>query len=252
MTADAPSLILVVPCYNEAARFDQAAFAAVVPRWPNVSFLFVDDGSTDETRSVLERAAAALGRHAVVLSLQGNRGKAEAVRQGMLAAFAQRPDCAGYWDADLATPFEVLPDFFAVLDARPQTDIVLGSRIQLLGHHIVRSSLRHYVGRVFATGASHAIDLRVYDTQCGAKIFRNTERVRQVFATPFQTRWVFDVELLGRYVDADGAAGRAARIDRLYELPLAAWTDVPGSKVRLRDGWRAFIDLARVHRGRYR
>ena len=252
MTTAAASLMLVVPCYNEAARFDPAAFAAAVRRWPNVSFLFVDDGSTDGTRTVLERAAAALAPHAVVLSLQENRGKAEAVRQGMLAAIAQGPDLAGYWDADLATPFDALPDFFTVFADRPETEIVLGSRVQLLGRHIVRSNVRHYVGRVFATGASLAIDLRVYDTQCGAKIFRASERVRQLFATPFLTRWVFDVELLGRYVDADGAAGRAARIDRLYELPLTTWTDVPGSKVRLRDGWRAFIDLARVRMARRR
>jgi len=38
----------------------------------------------------------------------------------------------------------------------------------------------------------------VYDTQCGAKFFKNTEIIRETLKTPFVTRWAFDVEILGR------------------------------------------------------
>ena len=58
MVGAAPmSLIVVVPCYNEAARLRPAGFAPLLER-EGVGILFVDDGSTDETRRALEALAA--------------------------------------------------------------------------------------------------------------------------------------------------------------------------------------------------
>jgi GT2 family glycosyltransferase len=56
-----------------------------------------------------------------------NMGKAEAVRQGMLAAFAGGAELAGYWDADLATPLDAIGDFVSALDSDPGVDVVLGA-----------------------------------------------------------------------------------------------------------------------------
>ena len=127
--------------------------------------------------------------------------------------------------------------------ARPSVEVVIGSRVKLLGRRIVRHAWRHYVGRVFATGASLALGLAVYDTQCGAKLFRASDLARSVFATPFRSRWVFDVEILARYVAALGREQAAARI---VELPLDTWIDVPGSKVRSWHATRAVFDLVRI------
>src|SRR5262249_60682489 len=92
---------------------------------------------------------------------------------------------------------------------------------------------RHSLGRLFATTASTALGLAIYDTQCGAKLFRATPEVMALFAEPFATRWIFDVELLGRLVHA--RRGRPLpQPDRVIsEFPLMAWPAVAGSDVRL-------------------
>jgi glycosyltransferase involved in cell wall biosynthesis len=241
-------VILVVPCFNEAARLQPAAFERALAATSALHLLFVDDGSVDGTAEVLAAVAARMPSRAEVLRLSANRGKAEAVRQGVLLAFRRQPGYIGFWDADLATPLEAVPDFLALLDRRAGIDIVLGSRALLLGRDIRRRAGRHYFGRVFATAASLALGLPVYDTQCGAKVFRVNERTTHLFDDPFVARWSFDVELLARYLAAPDGSG--ASPERLYELALRQWHDIPGSKVRLRDVPRAFGDLVRVHRRR--
>jgi glycosyltransferase involved in cell wall biosynthesis len=244
-----PPFCLVVPCFNEAARLNERAFLACLETTAALRILFVDDGSADETRAVLDRIARAAPGRAAVLPMARNVGKAEAVRQGVLQAAGEEPSYIGYWDADLATPLQAIDDFLAVLGRRQTVDIVLGSRARLLGREIRRRAVRHYFGRVFATAASLALGLPVYDTQCGAKMFRVNERTIRVFERPFASRWSFDVELIARYLDApDGAAAP----QRIYELALRQWHDVPGSKVRLRDVPRAFGDLLRVRRLHHR
>jgi putative flippase GtrA len=162
-----------------------------------------------------------------------------------LAATASGADLAGYWDADLATPLEAIPDFIDVLDEHPETELVLGARVSLLGREIERKALRHYLGRVFATCASLVLDLPVYDTQCGAKLMRCDVNTQVLFEEPFGSRWIFDVEMLARYLH-----GRETP-HQIRELPLDRWTDVAGSKVKPIDFLRALGELIRVHR-RYR
>jgi hypothetical protein len=86
--------------------------------------------------------------------------------------------------------------------------------------------------------------LPVYDTQCGAKLFRGGPDSAALFAEPFQTRWLFDVELIARLGKRRADAGGAARA--IYEVPLPEWRDVPGSKVKPKDYLRGLGDLARI------
>jgi glycosyltransferase involved in cell wall biosynthesis len=237
--------IIVVPCYNEAQRLDAEAFVEHARQAGDQHFLFVDDGSRDATEDVLQQMCARLPEKLSSLQLAQNSGKAEAVRQGMLAALDRQPDIVGYWDADLATPLAAIDDLQQIFRARHQVNIVMGSRVKLLGRAIERKLARHYIGRVFATLASFVLRLPVYDTQCGAKLFRANDTTRTLFATAFRTSWVFDVEMLGRYVQLVGPAQAEATI---VEYPLTAWMDVPGSKLRLRHGLRAAWDLLLIRR----
>jgi dolichyl-phosphate beta-glucosyltransferase len=237
---------LVVPCFNEEKRLDVGALRSATLPGHDLELVLVDDGSRDGTRAVLE--AIAKGRPGThVLALEKNSGKAEAVRRGVLDALGRKPEAVGFWDADLATPLSELPAFVEVLDAQPDVDIVIGSRVKLMGRVIERQTWRHYAGRLFATAASVALDLPVYDTQCGAKLFRATPLLARVFEMPFLARWVFDVEIIARFMAYDPrGAGHVAR--SLVELPLRTWIDVSGSKLRASDFARSAMDLARIRR----
>jgi dolichyl-phosphate beta-glucosyltransferase len=240
-----PDVVVVVPCYNEAARLDRAAFRDFRLPGRRLRFCFVNDGSRDDTLAVLRGLCTGQPDLGLVLDLSPNRGKAEAVRQGLLAALELGPAVVGFWDADLATPLAELPRLCAVLDEHPDVELVLGSRVRLLGRRIERSALRHYLGRVFATGASVTLGLPVYDTQCGAKLLRAGPLARRLVAEPFLTRWVFDVELLARLSRL--SRGTPLPVEqRIYELPLLRWTDVPGSKVRPWDFLRSGLELLRI------
>lgn len=290
---------IVVPCYNEAARLRVADFVAFA-RDPETRarLLFVNDGSSDGTLEVLHKARRACPERIDVLSLPSNVGKAEAVRLGMRRACGEDaaagtsgrsnqnqppPSFVGFWDADLATPLDHVRLFRGVFSDRPETDMVFGARVGLLGRDIRRSKRRHYVGRVFATLASLALSMPVYDTQCGAKLFRVDGDLRAALSDPFDTRWVFDCELIGRYAslrrargagdDANGGASAARKnaptrktkttnrasvlggvakkpfgrfADSIYEYPLHRWEDVAGSKVRPSDVVKMAWGLARL------
>ena len=237
--------IVVVPCFNEERRLDLDAFRRVRLGEHRVDFCFVDDGSRDGTRHVLESLHDEDPQRFSVVALERNSGKAEAVRRGIVAAQELTPDLFGFWDADLATPLSELPSFIDILARHPQIEMVFGSRVRLLGRDISRRASRHYVGRVGATLISASLGLAVYDTQCGAKLFRNTAATREVFVTPFLSRWIFDVEIIARFAQANGRAAAAAAI---YELPLQVWHDVHGSKVKAHDFVRALRDLWKIHR----
>ncbi len=246
----APRSIVVVPCYNEAARLRADAFAAFLdhPHSAATHLLFVNDGSRDATLAVLQSLHARFPTRTAILDQPVNRGKAEAVRAGMLHALAQ-PGCTltGFWDADLATPLAQIPDLAAVLAQQPHLAMVFGARVRLLGRDIHRQPLRHYLGRCFATAASKVLRLPIYDTQCGAKLFRATPQLRAVLAEPFQSRWIFDVEILARFMDLHRATPNLMRT-LIYEYPLPSWRDVAGSKVHPLDFFRAFGELLHIRR----
>jgi dolichyl-phosphate beta-glucosyltransferase len=236
--------MLVVPCYNEEHRLPVDQFREFLSQSP-IHFVFVDDGSRDKTLDRLESLRQGLEDRVFVLRSPANQGKAEAVRMGLNFALDQQAEYAGFWDADLATPLDAVPQLAAVFDSRPELDMVFGARVKLLGRHVHRKTSRHYLGRIFATVVSLMLRLPIYDTQCGAKIFRVRPGTRELFAEPFQTRWVFDVEILARYIRQLGSPRPAA--GRIYEYPLNTWEDIGGSKVKPLDFFIAFRDVLRIY-----
>jgi dolichyl-phosphate beta-glucosyltransferase len=240
--------IMVVRSYNEAGRLPVHTFQAFSCEQHALQSLFVDDDSTDDTWQVLEALHTSDPQHFAIYHLAKNAGKAEAVRQGILRAFTADADYVGYWDVDLATPLEAVPAFCDCLDARPDLLIIFGARVRLLGRTIVRRVVRHYLGWIFATTASVVLGVAIYDTQCGAKLFRTSPEVQSLFQRPFVTRWLFDVELLAHWMHACRRTSLRPVEEIVYEFPLQEWHDVAGSKIRLGDFLKAFFGIVLISR----
>jgi dolichyl-phosphate beta-glucosyltransferase len=240
--------IVVIPCYNEEARLRPRQFSDFLEGDDQVNFLFVNDGSSDGTLRILESLRAKHPDRIEVLDRQPNGGKAETVRGGMFHAMALGGVAyTGFWDADLATPLGVIPQLLRKLVETPNLQMIFGSRVRLLGHAIHRNPLRHYLGRCFATAVSIVLGLPIYDSQCGAKLFRITPVLQSILALPFQSHWIFDVEIIARFLAIHNQEASFA-LDAIYEHPLPRWEDVAGSKVRPGDFFVAFWELWKIRR----
>lgn len=221
---------IIIPCFNEEFRFPVKEFLEFYASGEDINFLFVNDGSKDKTKELLD--SIALGRSSIqVLHLKQNLGKAEAIRSGVLFLKEENQDYIGYLDADLATPLNQLSLMREIL-GNTSLKVVFGSRIKRAGATIIRSSFRHYTGRVIATIVNNLIlSIPVYDTQCGAKMI-STPIAKDIFKDPFISKWLFDVELLCRL---QKRYNRKDLTEMVYEIPLTQWMEKGNSKIKFRD-----------------
>lgn len=232
--------LAVVPCYNEQTRLKTEAFFEALSQSPELGWVFVNDGSQDNTLAILTNLQALAPERIWVYSLETNQGKAEAVRYGLLKACEQNPTHLAYFDADLATPIDELLRLYEV-QKHTQIPVVLGVRIFLQGHHIQRTLIRYLLGRGFAKVASLILKQSFQDTQCGAKVFAYTSQWPQALESPFVSKWLFDVELfyrLKRYLKYKNAD--------FYEEPLRRWKEVGGSKIKWHSFVTALFDLIKI------
>ena len=245
-----PSVTLVLPAYNEAARIGSALDELFgYPRRDGppreggrsaselgpIDVLVVDDGSTDATAQIVAaRPEAALdATPRLRLLRRAHGGKGAAVKAGMLAA---EGDHVVFADADLATSPDQLP---LLTEALATYDIALGSRVQPDGSDRRRSQPVHrrLVGRLFHALAAAWITGPVPDTQCGFKGFRR-EVARDLFTEQRLSSIVFDAEVIHL------ARRRGYSI---VSIPVQ-WSDKRGSRMRVRPGLalRVLFDLARI------
>jgi dolichyl-phosphate beta-glucosyltransferase len=233
---------LVIPCFNEEQRLIQSEVTKCIETL-NCVVVLVDDGSTDGTLGVLNKLALQSPRNIEVLPLPANVGKGEAVRAGFNYAFERGATQVLFCDADFAVGPQDLLRICNTLDENADCKAVIGSRISMVGMNIQRSVFRHYTGRAFATLVSLILSQQIYDTQCGAKVFKADEEVKRAFSQPFLSRWAFDVEAIGRLLRME----RSEKNDNLIlEMPLLSWIEVPGSKLGLVSQLRTVLELFRI------
>ncbi|MDA3898306.1 MAG: glycosyltransferase [Desulfobacteraceae bacterium] len=220
---------IIIPCYNEEKRLPTEKLLKFLDQTVNIGFLLVNDGSLDKTARLIDDLGRKRPEKIKTFHLRSNQGKGEAVRLGLLKAMENESRIVGYWDADLSAPLCEILRLQQILEMRRTLDAVIGARVKLIGRRIDRTIWRHYVGRTIATIISIVLLLPVYDTQCGAKLFRVSPRLKNVMEEPFLTRWLFDVEIFARSLLSFATYGNVSLT--FYEEPLESWTHVGNSKI---------------------
>lgn len=240
---------IIVPCFNEESRLNLTYWRRVLAENPDCTWLFVDDGSKDNTIEKLEIIAK--GDSNLVLPLSKNMGKAEAIRLGILHLLSRESnfEWIGYLDSDGAFSTQDIHALVRLcdeklgIDASKTIDVVIASRVALAGRKVKRNPRRHYLGRIIATVVCRNWSESPYDTQSGYKIFANSQFFEEAIQNPFRTQWFVDIELITRI----GLIKPTPLI--IWEEPVTTWQDVAGSKLNFRDYFKVLME-ARIARSR--
>ena len=188
-----PQLSIVIPAFNESARIEGAldrVLRCIEQRGWDAEVLVVDDGSKDDTSSVVEHWMETHPRLHLVQN-PGNRGKGYSVRNGLLQAAG---DIVMFTDADLSAPIEEAERLINAIHAG--ADVAIGSRWLDKQRQTKHQPLhRRFFGRCFNAVTRLVMDLPFNDTQCGFKAFRRPA-AQVIFRLQRIERWGFDPEIL--------------------------------------------------------
>lgn len=233
---------VVIPCYNEEERLLSTEFTDFIHGNLGYHLCFVNDGSTDNTLTVLEKLRKGREDSISIYNCEKNGGKAEAVRQGVLF-LSKDPqlDYIGFLDADLSTD---LKDFDELAKTIEDSDykIVSGSRISRMGANIAKESARKIISMTINYIIQRILGMSFKDTQCGAKIM-DKEVTKYMFNKKFITRWLFDVEIFMRMKKFYGKN----KVNNLIcEKPLKRWVHVDGSKLSFKDSIKIGGQLMKI------
>lgn len=235
-------IAIIIPCYNELKRLKTENILNFLSQHSEAKFVFVNDGSRDATKDILENIMNLYPDNIVVLNNSKRKGKAESIRIGLTESLKD-PDITyhGFIDADLAVSLEEFYRLYNILSASNR-QFIFGSRIKKIGSVITRNEWRHFYSRFIATFVGFITKFDVYDTQCSAKLFR-AEILPVLIKEPFRTKWLFDVELISRLSTEIGDINTKG-----YEEPLLKWTEIKGSKLRWYNIFQIFKEIAILYK----
>jgi glycosyltransferase involved in cell wall biosynthesis len=238
-----PQLSIVIPAYNESARIEATlarVLECVETRHWDAEILVVDDGSTDNTVSIVHQWMAR-HRQLHLVKNPGNRGKGYSVRNGLLQSAGE---IVMFTDADLSAPIEEAELLIEALNAG--ADVAIGSRWLDKQKQTVHQPLyRRFFGRCFNGVTRKVMGLPFKDTQCGFKAFRRNA-AQTIFRLQTIERWGFDPEIL--------FIARKLKYT-IVEVPVTWGHDERSRISYLKDGMKMLEEMAEIRtnsvRGRY-
>lgn len=143
-----PQLSTVVPCYNEAATLPELhrrlSATCIQTVGDSYEIIFVNDGSSDETWSLIQKLAFH-DRHIIGVNLSRNHGHQLALTAGLSMARGHR---VLILDADLQDPPELLPRMMTLMDGG--ADVVYGQRTTRAGETLWKKATASLFYRLLA------------------------------------------------------------------------------------------------------
>jgi glycosyltransferase involved in cell wall biosynthesis len=184
-----PSISVIIPTFNQQSKISYSLTRIkqqVELYYSNYELIVVDDGSTDNTLTILKNIAL-MDPHLQVISYKPNRGKGYAIKQGVLHSHGE---AVMFMDADL----DISPDFIKdYVEKLSLSDLIIGSKRHPKSNVTIPKS-RAFLSRAFNIFIRAATGIPQKDTQVGFKV-GNGEIMRTVFRGISVHRYAFDVEL---------------------------------------------------------
>jgi glycosyltransferase involved in cell wall biosynthesis len=187
-----PDVSVILPVYNEQSCIG-STFDAVLDYsrlHPTYQFIFVNDGSNDQTQRILEQRIAGAETEQIQLCAYPDRGgKGYAVRRGIENADG---DYICFIDGDLAYSLDHLDLLVAKLQ---HYEMVIGCRGLVPGGDRGLNATRKVAGKIYNILSKRILNLRFIDMQAGLKGFQK-QAARELFSRQALTGFSFDVELI--------------------------------------------------------
>lgn len=236
---------VVIPCFNEEQRLMSSEFRAFAHKNLGYHLCFVNDGSTDNTLSILRQVRDSNPDNTSIYNCKKKVGKAEAIRQGMLRLTQdQQFDYVGFLDADLSTDFSDFDELVKSIE-NSAFKIVNGSRILRMGANITQEPIRKLSSKAINFVIQTILGMPIKDTQCGTKIM-DRETAAKLFDQKFMTKRLLDVEIFMRMKKIYGKQIAGSHI---YEQPLKKWIQDNRSKLSIKDSIKMVGQLFEITYG---
>ena len=229
-------LSVLVPVYNEERTLEEIVRRVCGFQIPK-EIILVDDGSEDQSRTILtrlqeENARAKDPLNQIKVFFQPvNQGKGAALKTALIHVTG---DIVLVQDADLEYDPKDYPSLLAPIQAG-QADVVYGTRFYGGGAHRVLF-FWHYIGNLALTLISNMLtNLNLSDMEVGYKVFR-AEAVKGINLK--SNRFGFEPEITVKL---------AKKRCRFYEVPISyhGRTYEEGKKITWKDGIAALYYLIR-------
>ena len=227
-------LSIIIPCFNEENRFGKGFdhyYSYLSKQKYPWELILVNDGSTDETLRLMQKASRK-SPNVEVLSYKQNHGKGYAIAQGVKKA---KGKYLLFSDIDHSVPIETIESFNKYFKEGYQ--VVIGSRrVKGAKIEIHQPFGREFLGKGFSFLVKFLIDSKIKDATCGFKAFEG-EVAEKIFSKISIFDWAFDAELLFLTKKFHY---------KIIQAPVV-WKNVRGTKVNLqKDVLRSLIGLVKI------
>ena len=228
---------IIIPYFNELKRFPLDLFIKHAREMSNITFVLVDDGSTDGLTPIIMGLLKIHRLNNVIIIVQEqNLGKATCLHTGFTHSISMHCSEIGFFDADFSTSIEELVKLFDIMNFT-DSDAVIGSRQSTNDNSIESEWHRFLAGKIFAAFVRLYFRINLLDTQCGAKVFKVNKLLLNSLQQPIINPWLYDLQLILPIIYSKGL---------VTEVRLKKWVNGTESKFNMRKGLHALFKLRQI------